>query len=46
MAMLYQIGIPSNTATQLALFVRIEQLYVCSCIRRQKCVATNMATAA
>ena len=42
-AFLYRICLPSNTATPLALFVRIQLLCFCSCIRQQTCVVTNMA---
>ena len=44
--MLYPIGLPSNTATPLALFLRIELLSFGSCIRRQTCIATNTASVA
>ena len=44
-ALLYRIGLHSNAASPLALFLRIEPLYFCSCIRKQTCVATNTATA-
>ena len=43
MLYLYQIELPSNTATLLALFVRTELLCFCSCICQQTCVATNTA---
>ena len=45
-SLLYRLGLPSNTATPLALFVRIELLSICSCLRQQVRVATNMAIAA
>ena len=44
--LLYRIGLPSNTATPLALFVRIDLLCFCSCIRQPICVSTNTAIAA
>ena len=44
--LLYRIGLSLNTATPLALFVRIELLCFSSCIRQQTCVATNTAIAA
>ena len=43
--MLYQIGLPSNTATPLALFVGIEHVSF-SCIWQQTHMATNTAIAA
>ena len=43
--MLYRIGLPSNTATPLSLFVRIELLCFCSWSRRKTGVATDMAAA-
>ena len=43
---MYRIGLPSNTATPVALFVQIELLCFCSCIPQQTCVATNTAIAA
>ena len=45
-ALMYRIGLPSNTATPLAPFVRIELLYFFGFIRRQTCLTMNMATAA
>ena len=44
--LLYRIGLHSNIATPLALFVRIELLCFCSCIHRQTSFVTNTATAA
>ena len=44
--LLYRIGLPSNTATPLALFVRIEPLCVCSCIHQQAYGTANTAIAA
>ena len=44
-AVLYRIGLPSITAAPLALFVRIELLCFCCCIRQQTRVATNTAFA-
>ena len=43
--MLYRIGLPSNTVSPLTVFLRIEPLCFCSCIRQQTRVATNTATA-
>ena len=44
--LLYRIGLASNTVTSLAVFVGIELLCFCSCIRRQTRIATNTAIAA
>ena len=44
--MLYQTGLPSNVNIPLPLFVRIELLCYCCCIRQQTRVATNTAIAA
>ena len=44
--LLYRIGLSSNTATPLALSVRIELLCFCSCIRKETSIATDTATAA
>ena len=41
LALLYRIGLPSNTATPLALFVGIKLLCFCICICQQTCAATN-----
>ena len=35
----YRIGLPSNTASPLGLFVRIELLCNCSCSREQTCIS-------
>ena len=41
--LLYRIGLPSNTASPLAPFVRIELLCFCRCIPQQTRIATNTA---
>ena len=38
----YRIGLPSKTATAIALFVGMQLLCFCSRIRQQTCVATSM----
>ena len=43
---MYRIGLSSNTATPLALFLRTEPLCVGSCIHQQAYGATNTAIAA
>ena len=45
-ALFYRIGLPSGTASALALFARIELISFCSCIRQQTRVAMNTAIAA